>query len=129
MPTDYVELHCHSCYSFREGASTPLELVLTARELGYDALALSDHDSLAGAMEYARAAKDWEITPIIGAEITVAGRMEDERPLLARTDKTSVLSSSPGEDEPSLAHDHQDRTKVLSVGAASSPPSPLAKAR
>jgi error-prone DNA polymerase len=61
---DYVELHCHSCFSFREGASTPLELILTARELGYDALAVTDHDSLAGAMEFALSAKEWELTPI-----------------------------------------------------------------
>lgn len=38
--TSYTELHCHSCYSLREGASTPEELVLRARELGYDALAV-----------------------------------------------------------------------------------------
>jgi len=34
----YTELHCHSCYSLREGASTPEEMVLRARELGHDAL-------------------------------------------------------------------------------------------
>ena len=44
----YVELHCHSCFSFREGASTPAELVLAARTLGYGALALTDECSLAG---------------------------------------------------------------------------------
>ena len=67
----YVELHCHSDFSFREGASSPLELVLTARELGYPALALTDHDGLAGAMEFARTAKEWGVQPIIGAEITL----------------------------------------------------------
>ena len=69
--TTYTELHCHSCFSFREGASTPLELVLTARALGYDMLALTDHDSLAGAMEFTNEALDWNIKPIIGAEITL----------------------------------------------------------
>jgi DNA polymerase III alpha subunit len=67
----YVELHCHSCFSLREGASTPLELVLRARELGYDALALTDHDNLAGAMEFAQTAKGWGVRPIIGAEVTL----------------------------------------------------------
>ena len=69
----YVELHCHSSYSFREGASSPLELVLTARQLGYDALALTDHDNLAGAMEFAQTAKEWGVRPIIGAEVTLCG--------------------------------------------------------
>jgi error-prone DNA polymerase len=67
----YVELHCHSCFSFREGASTPLELVLQARALDYPALALTDHDNLAGAMDFARTAKTWGVRPISGAEITL----------------------------------------------------------
>ncbi len=67
----YVELHCHSCFSFREGASTPLELVLQARKLGYSALALTGHDGLAGAMEFAQTAKEWGVQPIIGAEMTL----------------------------------------------------------
>jgi error-prone DNA polymerase len=70
---EYAELHCHSCFSFREGASAPLELVLQARKLGYPALALTDHDGLAGAMEFAQTAKEWELKPIIGAEITLHG--------------------------------------------------------
>jgi len=70
---DYVELHCHSCFSFREGASTPLELVLEARRLGYPALALTDHDGLAGAMEFAQVAKEWGVQPVIGAEVTLRG--------------------------------------------------------
>jgi error-prone DNA polymerase len=70
---EYAELHCHSAFSFREGASTPLELVLQARQLGYRALALTDHDGLAGAMEFARTANEWEIQPIIGAEVTLKG--------------------------------------------------------
>src|SRR5439155_20803331 len=40
----YVELHAHSAYSFLDGASLPEELAARASELGYDALALTDHD-------------------------------------------------------------------------------------
>ena len=40
----YVELHCHSAYSFLDGASRPEELVLAAAELGYPALGLTDRD-------------------------------------------------------------------------------------
>ncbi|MEX2245408.1 MAG: error-prone DNA polymerase [Dehalococcoidia bacterium] len=74
----YAELHCHSAYSFREGASTVEELVLTARELGYAALALTDHDNLAGAMVFAQTAKAWGVQPIIGAEVTVRGVVSGE---------------------------------------------------
>jgi error-prone DNA polymerase len=67
-----VELHCHSCFSLREGASTPEELVLRAVALGYPALALTDHDSLAGSMRFAQAAKAEDLQSIIGAEVTLA---------------------------------------------------------
>ena len=69
----YIELHAHSGYSFLDGASHPEELILRAQELGYPALALTDHDGLYGSMEFARAARDSGIQPITGAEITVHG--------------------------------------------------------
>ena len=68
----YSELHCHSNFSFLEGASHVEELVLRARELGYEALALTDHDGLHGAMEFAQCARAWGLRPITGAEITLA---------------------------------------------------------
>ena len=69
----YVELHCHSNFSFQEGASFPHELLARAAELGYPALALTDHDNLCGAMEFARTARSLGIHPIIGAEVTLSG--------------------------------------------------------
>ena len=53
----YVELHCHSAYSFLDGASQPEELAARAAELGYEALALTDHDGVYGSLEFAHAAK------------------------------------------------------------------------
>ena len=67
----YVELHCHSNFSFQEGASHIHELLLRAVELGYTALALTDHDNLSGAMEFSREARSLAIQPIIGTEITL----------------------------------------------------------
>ncbi len=67
----YVELHCHSCYSLREGASTPEELTLRAHDLGHDALALTDHDGLYGSMVFAQTAKAFGVRPITGAELTL----------------------------------------------------------
>jgi error-prone DNA polymerase len=107
---EYVELHCHSAFSFREGASTPLELALTASHLGYRALALTDHDSLAGAMEFAQTAPDWGLKPIIGAEITFRTDPPAHLTLLAKTPRgyanlsrllSEALLTSP-RDEPSL---------------------------
>src|SRR5688500_18105142 len=68
----YVELHAHSAYSFLDGASLPEELALRAAELGYDALALTDHDGVYGSLEFAHAAKAVGIQAITGAEVKAA---------------------------------------------------------
>ena len=71
MSISYSELHCHSNYSFQEGASSIGELLVRAKALEYPALALTDHDNLCGAMEFARAAKSVGVQPVIGAEVTL----------------------------------------------------------
>src|SRR6266487_4269475 len=68
----YVELHAHSSYSFLDGASLPEELAVSAAELGYPALALTDHDGVYGSLEFAHAAKHFGVRPITGAEVTLA---------------------------------------------------------
>ena len=67
----YVELHCHSAFSFADGASSPDELALTAAALGYESLALTDHDGLWGSMEFAQACVIAGVRPITGVELTV----------------------------------------------------------
>jgi error-prone DNA polymerase len=69
----YVELHAHSAYSFLDGASQPEELAARAAELGYPALALTDHDGVYGSLEFAHAAKHLGVRPITGAEVTLDG--------------------------------------------------------
>ena len=67
----YAELHAHSAYSFLDGASLPEELAVRAAELGYEALALTDHDGVYGSLEFAHAAKAFGVRPITGAEVTL----------------------------------------------------------
>jgi error-prone DNA polymerase len=68
----YAELHCHSAYSFLDGASLPAELAQRADELGYAALALTDHNSVSGSMELAQAVRDSGVRAIHGAEVDLA---------------------------------------------------------
>ena len=65
----YVELHCHSAYSFLDGVSLPQELAGRAGELGHTALALTDHNSVSGSMEFAVTAQGLGLRAIHGAEI------------------------------------------------------------
>ena len=67
----YVELHLHTAFSFLDGASMPAEYAAQAAAYGYTALAVTDHDGLYGAMEFAQAIKSAGIQPITGAEITL----------------------------------------------------------
>ncbi len=67
----YIELHCHSAYSFLDGVSLPHELTQRASELGHTTLALTDHNSVSGSMELAQAAAEHGVRAIHGAEIDV----------------------------------------------------------
>ena len=49
----YAELHCHSSFSFLDGASHPEELVEEAVRLGLEALAITDHDGFYGVVRFA----------------------------------------------------------------------------
>lgn len=68
----YVELHCHSYFSLLDGASSPEDLVIRAKALGMDSLALTDHDAVYGAVNFVKAAQRHGIRPILGAEMTLA---------------------------------------------------------
>jgi DNA polymerase III subunit alpha len=77
----FVHLHCHSHYSLLDGASKIPPLVRRAKALGMDALAITDHGNLYGAVEFLREAKAAGLKPIIGLEAYVApGRRTDRSP-------------------------------------------------
>jgi error-prone DNA polymerase len=65
----YAELHCHTNFSFLDGASTPEELVERAVELGLTGLAVTDHRGLYGAVRFVSAAESAGLRPVIGVEI------------------------------------------------------------
>ncbi len=65
----YVELHAHSAFSYLDGASLPDELATAAADLGYEAMALTDHNGVSGSMEFAQAAAPLGVRAIHGVEI------------------------------------------------------------
>src|SRR5438094_329686 len=67
----YAELHCHSAYSFLDGASPPDELLAAAHHHGYPALALTDRNGIYGSLAFAHAAKRLGLQAITGAEVTL----------------------------------------------------------
>src|SRR6478735_153460 len=73
----WAELHCHSSFSFLDGAATPGELVAEAARLGVEVLALTDHDGMYGVPQFAQAAArlagrgGTKLGTVFGAELTL----------------------------------------------------------
>src|SRR5438067_8197393 len=67
----YAELHCHSNFSFLDGASHPEELVEEAVGLGLEALAITDHDGMYGVVRFAEAAAAFGLPTVFGAELSL----------------------------------------------------------
>lgn len=69
----FVHLHCHSPFSFLDGASEIKSLVKRAAEMDMTALALTDHDNLCATVQLDHAARKAGIKPIQGVEVTLEG--------------------------------------------------------
>ena len=83
----FVHLHLHTEYSLLDGACRLRELPRRIRELHQDAVAITDHGVLYGAVEFYKACKKEGVRPIIGCEVYVAPR--------TRFDKVHQADSRP----------------------------------
>src|SRR5258707_7710447 len=68
----YAELHCHSNFSFLDGASHPEELAEEAARLGLEALAITDHDGFYGVVRFAEAAREVGLPTVFGTELSLS---------------------------------------------------------
>ena len=76
---DFVHLHIHSEFSLLDGANRIKELPVRAKELGMDAMAITDHGVMFGAIDFYKACKANGIKPIIGCEVYVAPRTRHDK--------------------------------------------------
>lgn len=77
--SDYVHLHNHTHHSLLDGLTKVPDLVARVKSLGMNAVAMTDHGTLSGAIEFYKACKDADIKPIIGIETYVAARTIHDR--------------------------------------------------
>ena len=67
----YAELHCHSNFSFLDGASDPESLIEEAVRLRLAGLAITDHDGFYAAARFAEAAQAYDLPTLYGAELSL----------------------------------------------------------
>ena len=76
---DFVHLHNHTQYSLLDGLTKVPALVKRVKELGMDAVAITDHGLMSGAIEFYKSANDADIKPIIGMEAYIAPRKHTDK--------------------------------------------------
>lgn len=79
QPSDYVHLHNHTHHSLLDGMTKIDALVERVKMLGMEAVAITDHGTLSGAIDFYKACKSEEIKPIIGMETYVAARKHTDK--------------------------------------------------
>ena len=77
--SNFVHLHIHSEYSLLDGANRIKDLPIRAKELGMDAMAITDHGVMFGAIDFYKACKAAGVKPIIGCEVYVAPRTRHDK--------------------------------------------------
>ncbi|MDR6322646.1 error-prone DNA polymerase [Actinoplanes couchii] len=101
---EYAELHCHTNFSFLDGASHPEELAEEAARLGLTGLAVTDHDGLYGVVRFSQAARELRLPTIFGAELSLG--------------LTRPRSGEPDPEGPhllALAHGHEGYARLARV--------------
>ena len=77
--SDFVHLHIHSEFSLLDGANRIKDIPVRAKELGMDAIAITDHGVMYGVIDFYKACKKEGIKPIIGCEVYVAPRKRTDK--------------------------------------------------
>jgi error-prone DNA polymerase len=104
-PVPYAELHCHSNFSFLDGASHPEQLAEEAARLGLEALALTDHDGFYGVVRFAEAARAVGMPTVFGAEISITAHHRVARSEIA-TQRQVDTGAVPEHHAPDPRHEH-----------------------
>jgi DNA polymerase-3 subunit alpha len=78
-PSDFVHLHNHTQYSLLDGLTKIPGLISRIKQLGMDSVAITDHGSMSGVIDFYKAAKSDDIKPILGMEAYIAARGLDDK--------------------------------------------------
>ncbi len=82
----FVHLHLHTGFSFHESPIRIEDLAQRSRELGYSSCAITDSNTLAGAIRFDRVARSAGVTPVFGTELTLLGDEPDDHVVVLARD-------------------------------------------
>ena len=103
----YAELHCHTNFSFLDGAAHADELVLRAAELGYEALAVTDHDGFRGVVKVHEAATKIGLPVVYGTEVGMPQGLDGPDPRSTTHDSRSTVREERARSPQSAARSSQ----------------------
>ena len=112
----YAELHCHSNFSFLDGASHPEELATEAARLGLEALALTDHNGFYGVVRFAEAARAVGMPTVFGAEITLTPGLAHDQQMVLHEDETLTQVATGRVPDSHAPDPHGDHLLLLADG-------------
>lgn len=92
--SNFVHLHVHTEYSLLDGLTKIKNLVNTVKEMGMNAIAITDHGNMYGAIEFYKACKKADIKPIIGCEIYTTSNRLDKSPNNRRSNHLILLAKN-----------------------------------
>lgn len=108
--SEFVHLHIHSEFSLLDGANRIKDLPVRAKELGMDAIAITDHGSMYGTIDFYKACKKEGVKPIIGCEVYVAPRSRfDKEPNIDNHYNHLILLAK-------NQQGYQNLSKLVSIG-------------
>ena len=108
--SNFVHLHIHSEFSLLDGANRVKDLPVRAKELGMDAIAITDHGVMYGAIDFYKACKKEGVKPIIGCEVYVAPRSRfDKEPNIDNKYNHLILLAKDNEG-------YKNLSKLVSIG-------------
>ena len=107
--SNFVHLHVHSEYSLLDGANRIKDLPIRAKELGMNAIALTDHGVMYGVIDFYKACKKEGIKPIIGCEVYVANRTRFDKEAGLDYNNHLILLAKNNEG-------YKNLTKLVSIG-------------
>ncbi len=107
--SEFVHLHVHSEYSLLDGANRIKDLPIRAKELGMNAIALTDHGVMYGIIDFYKACTKEGIKPIIGCEVYVSNRSRFDKEANIDFNNHLILLAKNNEG-------YKNLTKLVSIG-------------